>query len=111
MGAARKRDLRAEQTERNSFVLLQHVHSISGGNRNLEMLGSKVGDQLGFEREETERLIKYLVQQKYLQNRTVGTLISITPEGVTYLEQLAWRRRSVRQRWGSNQNQAFSRTL
>ncbi|HET7275474.1 MAG TPA: hypothetical protein VFI91_09955 [Longimicrobiaceae bacterium] len=99
MGAARRRNFRAERTERNSFVLLQHVHTISGGNENLEMLGIKVGDQLGFDRDETDRLIRYLVEQKYLQNRSVGSLISITREGVTYLEQLAWRRRSVRGRW------------
>lgn len=110
MGAARKRDFRAEQTERNSFVLLQHVHSISGGNPNLEMLGSRVGDQLGFEREETERLIQYLVEQKYLQKRTVGTLISITTAGATYLEQLAWRRRSVRRRWDPAQSELSRRT-
>jgi hypothetical protein len=100
MSAATKlRDPDAEQLERDAFSLLQHLHSVSGGDPEVELLGSRAADVLRLDRDYALRVIRFLEREGLVDFRQEGPCVSLTLPGVAYVEHLAWRRRSVRRRW------------
>ena len=96
---AAKRDSEAEQMERDAYSLLRTVHSISASDTGVWILGAKLADSLGLEREYTLRVIRYLELEGLVRYDASGPAVSLTLPGAAYIDQLAWRRRSVRRRW------------
>ena len=92
----RDRDFAVEREERNTFVLLQHAYTLAEADPEVRLSGWHLGDALGLPREEAGRLIRHLVWHGYLEERGAGPEVSVTPQGVDYIERLAWRRQSVR---------------
>jgi hypothetical protein len=88
------RDAELERLERDSFVYLQHVYTISERDPAARQSGSRMNKDLGFTPDRGAMLLDHLIGTGYLAGH--GPMISITPEGVDYIERLAWRRRSVR---------------
>lgn len=94
--SSRNRDPEREALERNSYILLQHLHSVTGGNPRILAHLWRLGDALGMQRAEVEEAADFLAEQHFCAFPTSGPLIAITTDGVKYLEHDAWRRRSVR---------------
>ncbi len=91
----RLRDYESERCERDSFVFLQHVYTLSGGGSISAIAGQQVARQLGFTAETTQRLMEHLVAADFLTQSDGGN-VSITKNGRDYIERAAQRRRSVR---------------
>jgi len=94
--SSRNRDSEREALERNSFIVLQHLHAMTGGNPRLLGHLWRLGDALGMQRDEVEEAADVLAEQRFCTFPTNGPLVAITTEGVQYLEHDSWRRRSVR---------------
>lgn len=90
------RDDEAERQERNSFILLQHAYTLASAHPAAVLSGTQMAVDLGFAREEALPLIELLVREGYFTDRGVGPRISISQQGIQYIERLAWRRRTVR---------------
>ena len=93
---ARWRDYRAERRERDSFVLLQHVYTLADGDPVVPVSGQRAAEHLCFRQDEAAELIDHLVHLGYLRQLSEVGLIAISPEGIDYIERLAWRRHSAR---------------
>ena len=91
-----RRQPELERLERDSFILLQHVYTVTGADPAVAVNGSRVGQELGFAEEEASRLIHYLNWVGYMKQSAAGPHLSIAPGGVEYLEREAGRRHSVR---------------
>ena len=85
-----------ERLERDSFILLQHVYTVTGADPAVAVNRSRVGQELGFAEEESSRLIHYLNWVGYMKQSAAGPHLSIARDGVEYLEREAGRRHSVR---------------
>lgn len=96
---ATSRDPEQERLERDAYALLRHVHSVSHADPSVEILGARLADTLGPDREYGLRVIRFLAREGMLQFDESGPRVSLTPPGAAYIEHLAWRRRSVRRRW------------
>lgn len=92
----RMREYQAEQRERDSFVLMQHVYTLTDGTAGQTISGARAGDYLCFRAAETTELIQHLARCGYLEQH-YEDMISITSMGIEYIERLAWRRRSARE--------------
>ena len=90
------REPEVERLERDSFILLQHVYTVTGADPEIPVNGSRVGIDLGFAPEEASRLIHYLHWIGYMNESASGPHLSLAPEGIDYLEHRAGRRHSVR---------------
>jgi hypothetical protein len=90
-----ERDFESERSERDSFVVLQHVYSLSGGNIETMIAPDQLTVSLGFRIAETLHLVDHLIEAGLLARGPRGS-ISITASGSDYVRRLAWRRRSVR---------------
>ena len=98
MHARRGRDYQAERRERDSFVLLQHVYTVTEGSPTEVVRGRRIAEELCFANDEIGELIEHLVRVGYFSRCSGdGDPISITPLGAEYIERLAWRRRTVRE--------------
>lgn len=85
-----------ERLERDSFILLQHVYTVTGADPAAPVNGSRVGMELGFAPDESSRLIHYLHWVGFMKESASGPHLSLAPEGIEYLEHRAGRRQSVR---------------
>ncbi len=94
--SSRKRDPEREALERNSFIVLQHLHAVTGGNPRILTHLWRLGDALGMQRPEVEEAADFLAEQNFCSFPTSGPLLAITSEGIRYLAHDAWRRKSVR---------------
>lgn len=97
--AARRRDADTEKLERDAFALLRQVHAVSDSAPGVEVLGARLADALGMDREYALRVIRYLEREGLVRYEQAGPSVSLTIPGAAYLEHLAWRRESVRRRW------------
>ena len=87
--------VRTRQRDRNSFILLQHLYTLSDSDRSLVFDTYRIGADLGFTRGTTADLVVHLAAAGCVHIGLGGTEISISTAGIRYLES-AWRRRSVR---------------
>lgn len=85
-----------ERRERESFVVLQHAYTLSDADPSASLPYARLGEDLGFAEPHFGDLVAHLVGVGYLARVGAGSLLSITPAGIDYIERLAWRRRSVR---------------
>jgi Mn-dependent DtxR family transcriptional regulator len=91
---ARKRDPESEEKERASFILLQHIYSLTGGGDEQFSL-RKVASDLAFEEDQVAKLATHLIQAGILDGGP-GPDAKLRDFGRKYIERLAGRRRSVR---------------
>lgn len=96
MATIHYRNAYLEGKERERFRFLQQVYGLAGRSGGGAVLCSRLADQLGFLRMDAAGLIEDLVQGGYLAYTSRGPSVTITDQGVRYLERLAGRRRSVR---------------
>lgn len=99
MGLRRMRDYEVERRERESFILLQHAYTLAEANPEAILSGAHMVDDLGFARDAGLRLIEHLVREGYFTDHGTGPRISISRQGIEYIERFAWRRRSIRFRF------------
>ena len=92
----RDRQPEVERLERDSFILLQHVYTVTGARPDVPVNAARVGIDLGFAEEETSRLVRYLNWVGYMKESAAGPHLSLAEEGIEYLESKARRRHSVR---------------
>jgi DNA-binding MarR family transcriptional regulator len=97
MGAAlRERDLDLEARERHRYLVLSRVLALSSGDIGTVFLCSRIADDLSIDRSTAARLFSDLIEAGYLRDVGPGPSVSITPQGILYLERRAGRRHSVR---------------
>lgn len=89
-------DPKAVRRERESFIVLQHLHNLRGEATDEARLCSRVERDLGFEPGACAELVEHLVRVGFATTSGPGDHLWITPAGAEYIERLAWRRRSVR---------------
>ncbi|HEX6925683.1 MAG TPA: hypothetical protein VF167_09635 [Longimicrobiaceae bacterium] len=85
-----------QRLERDSFILLQHAYAVTGSCPGRPVNPARLGAELGFDEEETSRLVNYLSWIGYLKESTMGPHLFLANEGIEYLEAGAGRRRTVR---------------
>jgi hypothetical protein len=73
------------ETQQKRFQFLFKLFEVSQGDELFSIDAFELGDQLGYTREETNRIYDYL-QGEYLINRVAGTRISITHQGIVEVE-------------------------
>jgi hypothetical protein len=93
----RARDGARERQERDSFLLLLHLHNLSAGAPAVALFVGQVAHELGFGEQAARLLIHHLERGDYARS-VGGSRVSITPRGAAYIEREAGRRRSVRLR-------------
>lgn len=96
--ADKDRDLRSERMERESFIALQHLYTVSEGNSSRWMPCARMRADLGLTQEETAQIVEHLCAVELIASD--GDSIAIRPDGVGYIERLAWRRHTVRKQGG-----------
>ena len=99
--ATRERDLAAEENERLSFIILQHVYSLDPGegmetSGEGELLVGRVAADLGLPASRAVQLVAHLTYAEFLSWEGTGRPVRITAKGNDYIERLAHRRRSLR---------------
>jgi hypothetical protein len=92
----RERDLDLERRERESFIVLQYVYTLTDASADVSVPCARIAADLGYRESGCGELIEHLVYVGHLAWVRPGLTISITPGGIEYIQQLAWRRRSVR---------------
>jgi len=93
----RARDPEAERMERDAYRVLRHLHETAGAAEGGVVATRSAADALALEAEYAERVAGFLEREGLLSVGAEG--ISLTVPGAAYVENLAWRRRSVRRRW------------
>jgi Mn-dependent DtxR family transcriptional regulator len=91
----RSRDLAAEENERISFILLQHVYSLATEEAETLVIG-RVASDLGLLPEQVVHLVAHLTYAGFLSWEGTSRPIGITDKGIDFIEKLAHRRRSIR---------------
>lgn len=86
------RDFEAERRERESFILLQHAYAWSHGKPDVPLSAERLAHALGLLPEELAELVRHLAVLGHLGVRGEGVHVAIRPEGIDYIERLAWRR-------------------
>lgn len=95
---AQPRDPQTEDFQRRAFSLLQQIYTSAEGSPDRRLLASRIADAAGVDRGEALRLMEFLAEEGHLLLDPAGPVVGLTPPGKAYIEQLAWRRRSVRAR-------------
>ena len=93
--AERVRDPAAEEKERISFILLQHVYSLAcEGNGVLAV--AKIASDLALPPAQLVQVVAHLTYAGFLVWEGTGRPVGISQKGVDYIEHLAHRRHSLR---------------
>jgi hypothetical protein len=71
-----------ERLERDSFILLQHVYTMTGASPEVPVNAARVGIDLGFAEEETSRLVRYLNWVGFMKESAAGPHLSLAEEGI-----------------------------
>lgn len=82
--------------ERDSYILLQHVYTLTGADPRVPVSLTRAGGDLGFAPQEASRLVHHLNRVGYMRESATGLHLSLAPAGIDYLERNAGRRHSVR---------------
>lgn len=93
------RDAGTEELERTAFDLLQQIYASAEGRTEARLLAARIADAAGLDRGHALSLIEYLADEGFLLLDPAGPVVGLTLPGKAYIEQLAWRRQSVRRRW------------
>lgn len=88
-------DSSAVRKERELYIVLQHLHTISDADPAEAVLCSRIALDLGFRKENCAALLEFLIRSGYARRRGNGHHVAITPAGVEYVQRLAWQRRLV----------------
>jgi hypothetical protein len=91
-----ERDPDTQRRERDSFVFLQYIYTVTEADTTRAVGSSKAADDLGFCRAEASELIDHLTRFGYFTEVSPGNRLALTSKAVEYIEGLAWRRHSVR---------------
>jgi hypothetical protein len=102
-----ERDDTAERQERDAFLVLYHIFSVTAANPDVELAAETLARDLAFERPDITLLVDHLALCGCVRCQLEGGL-SITPDGIDYIGQAAGRRRSVRARRGQPGSQKWS---
>jgi hypothetical protein len=81
--------------ERDSFVLLLHAYTVSGGLADVELSDLALGRDLAFDLAYLQLLLDHLAAGGFVRCRPGGAVF-IAPRGAEYIRELARQRRSVR---------------
>lgn len=92
----RERDPQQEERERVRFDILRGVYERSWTEGAPPVRALDIGLAMGLSREEIFRTVLDLTQRSYLSFCSAGPQVSITEKGAAYLENIAGRRRSIR---------------
>ena len=94
----RRRDPYAEENERLSFVVLQHVYSLDNGELDemAPLLVSRIAADLAVEPRRVVEIVAHLTYADFLSWEGTGRPVRVTGKGAEYIERLAHRRRSIR---------------
>lgn len=84
------------QQERLNFEVLSWVYERTGAQCTAQVAVSEIGFALDLPYEELYRSIEFLRSRGYLTESVPSTRLCITRRGISYLELLAGRRRSIR---------------
>ena len=82
--------------ERMRYEVLSAVYQECEGKSGCAMRVSQFSEELGIWREELFRVLEFLDRSGYLVYHGAGPLVSITQQGIDYIERTCGRRRSVR---------------
>jgi CTP-dependent riboflavin kinase len=93
-------DLRANRLrwreERMRYEVLAAIYHACGAQTGCELRVADFTEQLGIWREELFRVLDFLDRRRYIEYHGAGPLVSVTQQGIDYVEHLAQRRRSLR---------------
>jgi len=82
--------------ERLRYNILRVVYDLAGARCDKVVTGSEIGSLLDLRYEDLFRIIHFLENHAYLTYLGPGPRVCITDRGIRYIEQLALRRRSLR---------------
>lgn len=85
-----------QREERLRYEVLRCVYQRAGLGCDLEVDGAHVAMALGLRLGEVDRIAYYLARRGHLASAEGGSRMRITESGVRYVEEVARRRRSVR---------------
>lgn len=83
--------------ERLRYAVLSTIYERAGASCERSVTGTQVGAALDLRYEDLFRIIHYLERNDYLKYLDAGPRVCITPRGLRYVEELAGRRRSLRE--------------
>lgn len=92
----RKRNPTEERHERDRFVLLQHIYTLTQATPGTLLPERRIWEALAFSETEALPLLKSLRWAGYLEEDVGGFRIGVTRKGIDYIERHAGRRQSVR---------------
>ena len=93
--AERLRDPAAEERERISFILLQHVYSLACEGQGL-LVPSRIAADLALPSAQVLQLLSHLTYEGFLEWDGTGQPVGISQKAIDYIDRLALRRRSLR---------------
>lgn len=96
---SRPSDSDIQRYEREAFALLHQIYSTVEGSTEARLLASRVADLAEIDRGHALGLLEFLQKEGLLLLDSAGPVVTLTLPGKAYIEQLAWRRQSVRRRW------------
>ena len=82
--------------ERMRYAVLAAVHRETEGKAGVALLVSNFTEELGIWREELFRVLEFLDRKGYIVYHGAGPLVSITRDGIDYIERTGGRRKSIR---------------
>lgn len=71
-----------QEVKRKSFQYLRRLYEVVEGNENRVTGMERVGKDLGFSAEETERIVNYLLEEGFVFLPGLGGELAITPKGI-----------------------------
>ena len=89
------RDLEAEENERISFVILQHVYTL-GQEDGCALQVGRIASDLALPPERVVQAVAHLTYAGFLRWEGTGRPVYLTDKAAFYIETLAHRRHSVR---------------
>ena len=87
-----------ETLERARYRILEFVYLHVGGNCSTPLAPMRIFDDLGYPADSGMQAIRFLVKEGFLDSTgsEYGQGICLTDKGIQYIQQNAWRRRSLR---------------
>ena len=83
--------------ERLRYEVLSTIYELAGAVCQRAVTGTQIGAALDLRYEDLFRAIQYLEQRGFVKHLDSGPRVCITPKGLRYVEELAGRRRSLRE--------------
>ena len=75
-----------EAKNRMRYQFLHYIYEKSGGNNSIQFNKWKIGEKLGFSKDETKTVCQYLEGEMLIEPRALGGEIAITHYGVKEIE-------------------------